>query len=597
MFGYKINQDDFAQYIEKMNNNELTVEDILDQDSIVRDLKTNSSSEFVSFLTNQNMKKLIDYVTKMPNEDDQKIGHKFPFNASEILCSNNMKIINKYFNEKNESEKSENDEEKNEDESKIEESENDDLLNYLFNFLNSESNDMNYVLIGYFNKIINHLLQNKSTELLNYIFNLHQEIFEGLIKHLNRRAIGETIKNILIYNEDNVNDLNLQRKKLIISIIQELNENQDEEKCFCICETIINCISNKEFFVLFMLEKDLVSLLYSIIYKNIENDKNLRTLLHLMIKINEKILSLFDNLVTPNLGAENENVLNYDNDFDNNDNNEKNENIVCLPKYWNDSESIRFLQASEYKIPNTIKLIKETIKFNESYYPFQINIRIKYILNSGLMYLCGKDKKFRPIIIIQAKKTSNLLSEEYKIEEIQEAIIYFLNYIIKYHLIPGQIENWVFISDLFDVGISELGNFKKILDIFNKFRGRVYRNFLIRMGKFLKYSLKGILNLVGSSSLKKIKILDKDEIYNNLNEIINPNIIPKIYGGLADNSFTEEKIIFPPNLPKINIINDLPNEILSEEEYKIKCLESNDKPYIICPTLKKKWNKKERKKK
>ena len=332
MFGYKINQDDFDQYIEKMNNNELTVEDILDQDSIVRDLKTNSSSEFVSFLTNQNMKKLIDYVTKMPNEDDQKIGHKFPFNASEILCSNNMKIINKYFNEKNESEKSENDEEKNEDESKIEESENDDLLNYLFNFLNSESNDMNYVLIGYFNKIINHLLQNKSTELLNYIFNLHQEIFEGLIKHLNRRAIGETIKNILIYNEDNVNDLNLQRKKLIISIIQELNENQDEEKCFCICETIINCISNKEFFVLFMLEKDLVSLLYSIIYKNIENDKNLRTLLHLMIKINEKILSLFDNLVTPNLGAENENVLNYDNDFDNN-NNENNENLNQILSY------------------------------------------------------------------------------------------------------------------------------------------------------------------------------------------------------------------------------------------------------------------------
>ena len=280
----------------------------------------------------------------------------------------------------------------------------------------------------------------------------------------------------------------------------------------------------------------------------------------------------------------------------NNDNKEKNENIIYLPKYWNDSESIRFLQASEFKIPNTIKLIKETLKFNESYYPFQINIRIKYILNSGLMYLCGKDKKFRPIIIIQAKKTSNLLSEEYEIEEIQEAIIYFLNYIIKYHLIPGQIENWVFISDLFDVGISELGNFKKILDIFNKFRGRVYRNFLIRMGKFLKYSLKGILNLVGSSSLKKIKILDKDEIYNNLNEIINPNIIPKIYGGLADNSFTEENIIFPPNLPKINIINDLPNEILSEEEYKIKCLESNDKPYIICPTLKKKWDEEERKK-
>ena len=51
-----------------------------------------------------------------------------------------------------------------------------------------------------------------------------------------------------------------------------------------------------------------------------------------MIKINEKILSLFDNLVTPNLGAENENVLNYDNDFDNN-NNENNENLNQILSY------------------------------------------------------------------------------------------------------------------------------------------------------------------------------------------------------------------------------------------------------------------------
>ena len=52
-----------------------------------------------------------------------------------------------------------------------------------------------------------------------------------------------------------------------------------------------------------MLEKDLVSLLYSIIYKNTENEKNLRTLLNLMMKINEKILYLFDYLVTYNLAV------------------------------------------------------------------------------------------------------------------------------------------------------------------------------------------------------------------------------------------------------------------------------------------------------
>ena len=33
--------------------------------------------------------KLIDYCTKMPTEDSEKVGHAFPFNACEILCTEN----------------------------------------------------------------------------------------------------------------------------------------------------------------------------------------------------------------------------------------------------------------------------------------------------------------------------------------------------------------------------------------------------------------------------------------------------------------------------------------------------------------------------
>jgi hypothetical protein len=275
-------------------------------------------------------------------------------------------------------------------------------------------------------------------------------------------------------------------------------------------------------------------------------------------------------------------------------NNMNNKDNFQFPKYWIDSETIRFLQASDFKINNAIKIIKETVKWNDSYYPFQINDRIKYILNSGLMFLCGKDKRFRPVIICQAKKCSILLSEKFQIEEIQEAIIYFLNYVIQYHLIPGQIENWIIISDLNNVGITELGDFKKILDIMSKYRGRVFRNFVIRMGGLLKFSLKGVLNLVGSTSIKKIKVLDKDEIFQNLSEYINPYYIPVTYGGYSI-IISEElnNYLFPFELPEVDYSNDLPNDILSENEYKIKCLESNNKPIVICPILKQKWDEEE----
>ena len=275
-------------------------------------------------------------------------------------------------------------------------------------------------------------------------------------------------------------------------------------------------------------------------------------------------------------------------------NNESSKDYFQFPKYWIDSETIRFLQASDFKINNAIKIIKETVKWNNSYYPFQINDRIKQILNSGLMFLCGKDKKFRPVIICQAKKCSILLSEKFQIEEIQEAIIYFLNYVIQYHLIPGQIENWIIISDLNNVGITELGDFKKILDIMSKYRGRVFRNFVIRMGGLLKFSLKGVLNLVGSTSIKKIKVLDKDEIFQNLSEYINPYYIPVTYGGYSI-IISEElnNYLFPFELPEVDYSNDLPNDILNENEYKIKCLESDNKPIVICPILKQKWDEEE----
>ncbi len=99
---YKLTFENLTEYVEKMKNNELTLEDVLDNNDIVQDLKTNSSSEFFPFITEEIMKKLIDYATTIPKEDDQKYGHKFPFNATEILTSNNMKIINKYFGIENE---------------------------------------------------------------------------------------------------------------------------------------------------------------------------------------------------------------------------------------------------------------------------------------------------------------------------------------------------------------------------------------------------------------------------------------------------------------------------------------------------------------
>ena len=86
---------DYSPFIEKMKKGELTLEEILDNDGIIDDLKSREQSDFLEFFTNKQIKKLIDYSTRFPKSDDRLIGYKFPFNSAEILCSENYEFFNK----------------------------------------------------------------------------------------------------------------------------------------------------------------------------------------------------------------------------------------------------------------------------------------------------------------------------------------------------------------------------------------------------------------------------------------------------------------------------------------------------------------------
>ena len=452
-----------------MKQGELKVEDILDEDEIVQDVKSNPSTELIQFFNSEIIKKLIDFSTKMPNvptddkqKVDKKIGFKFPFNATEILCSDNAAIMDLFVktndenqnkndaesNEKNSEEnhdknegdkpienpeedkkiendesekvkvnepenqdkneedkniktddglkeeekkeeqekekkddtnKNENPEEKKDEKEKVEESEkkeekieeekkkenfeetekketeqkeeekkeedlngkkkveeeedkekeedilpvendtvnqqNEDannsndskpILEYFFDFLantpNTESEEI-YVLTGYFQRILNHLITSKGSIVIPFIFDSPQNIPDNLIKHLNKKSIAEIINKILTYNDESLKDLNEKKKIFITKILQDLNETNNELQFECISSLLISCLDKKEFFNLFMSENSLLELLYSSINKC--EGKKLRNLINILIKINENILGIFDKPVTPNLVPEN----------------------------------------------------------------------------------------------------------------------------------------------------------------------------------------------------------------------------------------------------------------------------------------------------
>ena len=261
------------------------------------------------------------------------------------------------------------------------------------------------------------------------------------------------------------------------------------------------------------------------------------------------------------------------------------------PNNWLETDTMRLLQACEYDLEKTYKKIIDTINFMNSHRT-SINNNIINLLNSGFVYVYGRDHHFRPIIIISIMDYAKLAEKnEYSFQDINDSIIYLMNYIIKYLLIPGQIENWVTIINFKGAGISDMSDFKKLSNILNSYRGRVFRNIIINVSGFLKMAVKTAVNLFGSNSARKLRILGSDEL-SKMQDIISPNNIQKKFGGLAPDIIPGGNNLFPPKMPSLNYeLNGEQLNIISEEAYKEMCLNSNPyKPYSISPKYEEKWN-------
>ncbi len=253
---------------------------------------------------------------------------------------------------------------------------------------------------------------------------------------------------------------------------------------------------------------------------------------------------------------------------------------------------MRYLQASNYDIKKVYTLIKENLKTTETARKV-IDKRIRYILNYGFIYMHGRDTHFRPILIIEVGRAVELMDKlDYTFEEVSQAILFFMNYIVNYMLIPGQIENWILICDLKDVGITKLPKFKTILSSLSKFRCRVIKNYILHLGSFIKAAASSVLSLMGSASSKKIVVVDKKNM-EVMQEFIRKENLQLKHGGLAPDIEYGEDNLFPPVVPSEEYIKE--GEVLNivtPEIYKEMCLESKPfKPFVISEKYKKIWEK------
>lgn len=252
-------------------------------------------------------------------------------------------------------------------------------------------------------------------------------------------------------------------------------------------------------------------------------------------------------------------------------------------------EILRFLYENNNNIQTTISLINKFCTIKAKYLRYPIDSppgKIIKFLNSGMIYVVGRDNRFRPIIMVNIEKVIDAQRKLSK-ETVIEALIFFFTFIVEHLMLPGQIEKWNVIINSKNLMCEYNNDFKYIFHtITNCFPCRLHYLYIVNcndvssfMWNFLKIAIEN--KIKNKNRVFIYKTIDKGK-YHYFN-FINPEQIEMDIGGIMKN---KEKHFFPPNFENNQnffVKNDIPSKILvSNEEYTEKLQnETSRKKYKI----------------
>lgn len=241
-----------------------------------------------------------------------------------------------------------------------------------------------------------------------------------------------------------------------------------------------------------------------------------------------------------------------------------------LPQQISDEILLRFLQPTGFNYSKSYEYIVNHIEWRNVFFPFELNPAVIDILQSGFMYTYGRDKRFRPILIIRVELYIEL-SKKYKYEDFLKAVIYFTEYLINHLLIPGQVEDWVVITDLRNASIfsipKDFNDFVKVMQ--SNYRARLRINFVIGMNIIFRGLWSIIKNFMDPNTNKKVRILGND--YSEIYEYIRKDQVEKRFGGekldLVENFFPPTVVETSPKGDETKLYDEeIYNKLVSEKK-------------------------------
>jgi len=151
----------------------------------------------------------------------------------------------------------------------------------------------------------------------------------------------------------------------------------------------------------------------------------------------------------------------------------------------------RYLSRARGDPRKALKLMEETQQWREQYFkdgPIQEDACLMDDLSHGVIYFAGRDRDLRPTIVVRANRVPAAWYKGDCVDKVVRMLIFSMEYMLRYMLVPGKVENNNVIVDL--KGLSALNvptaALKQVYSIMSHhYMGRVYRFYIVNLSPWL----------------------------------------------------------------------------------------------------------------
>ncbi|OMJ72001.1 hypothetical protein SteCoe_29678 [Stentor coeruleus] len=219
-----------------------------------------------------------------------------------------------------------------------------------------------------------------------------------------------------------------------------------------------------------------------------------------------------------------------------------------LTEFFVDQELIRMLLGCKFCMKKSLLALQSAIKWrceNLAKSFFSILPFCERLLNSGFIYFHGRDHRFRPLLVLNIEKL-DLVNNT--VIDYCNLLCFLLEFAIQKLLLPGQIENWIVITDLNNKGLSDLpiSSLKNIIKVLqDNFRCRMIVNYIVNAPSSLYFFWSIIKKFIEEHTIKKIRILKESTPVEISSHFAKTQVEIK-YGGSSPNLTSFWPPCFPP---------------------------------------------------